>query len=224
MSAPWKTNIPERAKRIPGKTRRLPSFLPVPAFFLVALTLLTSQAAPPQDDTDDFPPLELFFQAGAVEDADAKPALEAISRSWRDSYTAMLVELSGPTYPEIKNRLIRFLTKQTGQFFGQDSQRWLRWVWKQPYEPHPEYLIFKRSFYKIIDPRMVKFFPPAARSLVRLDEVQWGGVKVNGIPPLDHPENIPASEAGYLKDNHVVFGLSVRGNARAYPKRIMAWH
>ncbi|MDE2757328.1 MAG: DUF3179 domain-containing protein, partial [Acidobacteriota bacterium] len=224
MSTPWKTKMPEGIQGPPGTTRRLLPCLLGPALVLAALTLLPSQAAPPRDDDDDFPPLELFFQAGAVEDADAKPALEAISRAWRDTYTAMLVELSGPTYPEIKSRLFRFLTRQTGQFFGQDSQRWLRWVWKQPYQPHPEYLIFKRSFYKIIDPRMVKFFPPAARSLVRLDEVQWGGVKVNGIPPLDHPENIPASEAGYLKDNHVVFGLSVGGSARAYPKRILAWH
>ncbi len=224
MNAPSKPNYPDRSQVPLGKTRPLPAWLSRVVLVVAALSMLPSQAALPREDADDIPPLELFFQAGAVEDADAKPALEAIGRSWRDSYTAMLVELSGPTYPEIKSRLFRFLARQTGQFFGQDSQRWLRWVWKQPYEPHPEYLIFKRSFYKIIDSRMVKFFPPAARSLVRLDEVQWGGVKVNGIPPLDHPEHIPASQADYLKDNHVVFGLSVNGSARAYPKRILAWH
>ena len=33
-----------------------------------------------------------------------------------------------------------------------------------------------------------------------LDEIAWGGVKVNGIPPLDHPGMIPASAAAWLKD------------------------
>ena len=221
---PWKTEISERIQFSNRKNRPLQVCLLGLTLSLAALSILPSRAEPLNDNSGEVPPLELFFQAGAVKDADAKPALEAIGRSWRDAYTAMLVELSGPTYPEIKNRLFRFLSKQTGQFFGQDHQRWMKWVWKQPYDPHPEYLIFKRSFYKIIDPRMVKFFPPGRPSLVRLDEVQWGGVKVNGIPPLDHPKNIPASQADYLKDNHVVFGLSVEGSARAYPKRILAWH
>ena len=90
------TKIPPRTRNPCRKARPLPVCL-LPALVLAALTLLPSRAAPPQDDTDDFPPLELYFQAGAVEDADANPALEAIGRSWRDSYTAMLVELSGPT-------------------------------------------------------------------------------------------------------------------------------
>lgn len=59
---------------------------------------------------------------------------------------------------------------------------------------------------------------------IRLDEVDWGGVRVNGIPPLDHPRAIPAAAATYLRDSHVVFGLVVDGVARAYPKRILAWH
>lgn len=224
MNKPWKTEISERIQFSNRKNRPLQVCLLGLALSLAALSIQPSRAEPPNDNSGEVPPLELFFQAGAIKDEDAEPALEAISRSWRDAYTAMLVELSGPTYPEIKSRLFRFLSKQTGQFFGQDNQRWLKWVWKQPYEPHPEYLIFKRSFYKIIDPRMTKFFPAGCRSLVRLDEVQWGGVKVNGIPPLDHPKNIPASQADYLKDGHVVFGLSMEGRARAYPKRILAWH
>ena len=208
MNERWKTKIPERTRNPFRNARPLPAGLLL-ALGLAALSILPSRAALPNDDSEDVPSLELFFQTGALEEADAKPALEAISRSWRDSYTAMLVELSGPTYPEIKTRLFRFLGKQTGQFFGEDSQRWLRWVWKQPYRPHPEYLLFKRSFYKIIDPRMVKFFPPGRPSLVRLDEVQWGGVKVNGIPPLDHAENIPARELylklGYQRVHHSVW-------------------
>ena len=35
---------------------------------------------------------------------------------------------------------------------------------------------------------------------------------------------ISASEAEYLEDSNVVFGISLNGDARAYPKRILAWH
>ena len=54
--------------------------------------------------------------------------------------------------------------------------------------------------------------------------MRWGGVKQNGIPPLVNPDMIEADEASYLEDDHVVFGLEVNGDARAYPKRILAWH
>jgi hypothetical protein len=49
-------------------------------------------------------------------------------------------------------------------------------------------------------------------------------VPVNGIPPLRFPTTIPAADATWLRDGHVVFGVSINGQARAYPKRILAWH
>jgi hypothetical protein len=35
---------------------------------------------------------------------------------------------------------------------------------------------------------------------------------------------IAASDADYLKDDNIVFGIEVNGDVRAYPKRILAWH
>jgi hypothetical protein len=131
-----------------------------------------------------------------------------------------------PTHPStiVRTRLVRFLEKQTGQRFGHDLGRWREWMWRLPYEPHPDYGAFKGTVYAQIDPGFTRFFPPGVRSLVRLDEVDWGGVKVNGIPPLKNPPHVPAAAATYLKDGHLVFGLSVGGQVRAYPKRILAWH
>lgn len=124
----------------------------------------------------------------------------------------------------VRARLLRFLEKQTGQRLGDELRAWRRWVWSRPYEPHPDLPFFKSALYSSVDPRMASFFPPGARSLIRLDEVDWGGVKVNGIPPLDHPKVVPPDAAGYLKDKHTVFGIELHGQARAYPKRILAWH
>ena len=100
----------------------------------------------------------------------------------------------------------------------------LRWIWTLPYEPHPEYARFKGLVYRAVDPAFESFFPPGVRSLIRLDEIDWGGVVVNGIPPLDYPAHIPAARASYLGDGNVVFGISLNGESRAYPKRILAWH
>jgi hypothetical protein len=124
--------------------------------------------------------------------------------------------------PPARARLIRLLERQTGQRFGQDLGRWREWMWSLPYDPHPDYLKFKAALYARVDPRMAKFFTGGAD--IRLDEIDWGGVRVNGIPPLVSPETVPADAADWLSDRHVVFGVVVNGEARAYPKRILAWH
>jgi Protein of unknown function (DUF3179) len=121
-------------------------------------------------------------------------------------------------------RLVQFLQKQTGQRFADDLRRWRRWIWSRPYDPHPGYAAFKAVVYGQVDPRMASFFSPGVKTLVRLDEVDWGGVRVNGIPPLDHPKSVPARDATFLNDGNVVFGVALGGEARAYPKRILAWH
>lgn len=131
-----------------------------------------------------------------------------------------------PVHPMTKarERLLGFLEEQTGQDFGEDLGAWRRWSWRLPYHPHPDYAAFKAALYSNVDRRMAQFFRAGSEARIRLDEIDWGGVAVNGIPPLDHPKHIPAERADYLEDDHVVFGLEIDGEARAYPKRILAWH
>ena len=121
-------------------------------------------------------------------------------------------------------RLIRLLEEQVGERFGNDRRRWQEWIWQQPYEPHPEYMRFKGLWYGQIDPRFTDFFPAYATSRIRLDEIDWGGALPNGTPPLEYPPVIQAGQAAYLDDDDVVFGITVGRRARAYPKRILAWH
>lgn len=129
-----------------------------------------------------------------------------------------------PPGAETRRRLTSFLDRHTPKRFGDDLRAWRRWIWSLPYDPHPDYAQFKADLYSRIDPRFRSFFPPGVESRIRLDEIDWGGVPVNGIPPLREPATIPAAEASWLKDGHIVFGLVVNGEARAYPKRILAWH
>ena len=197
----------------------------------VAVTLLVASTAASRA-AQQAPDVELFFQAATQQPGEAQVALEKIAEAWNDGYTGMFIDIarflprSGPPSPaaRVRARLIRFLEEQTGQGFGDNLSGWRNWMWNRPYEPHPDYALFKSLLYGQIDARMAEFFPAGAPSLIRLDEVDWGGVKVNGIPALDHPEHIPAAEASYLDDDDVVFGMTLNGEARAYPKRILAWH
>ena len=172
------------------------------------------------------PPISRFLEAARSESDVAERALNEIAAQWRNGYAPFFVDLARLMSPRsgVRQRLIRFLEQQTGEDFGQDLVAWQRWMWGVPYDPHPEYGLFKGLIYGQIDPQMREFFPLGAQSDIRLDEVDWGGVGVNGIPPLDHPDHVSAAEATYLDDDNVVFGVSINGEARAYPKRILAWH
>ncbi|MEO6221971.1 MAG: DUF3179 domain-containing protein [Vicinamibacterales bacterium] len=179
------------------------------------------------------PPISLFLDAGGADARVAEAALATLGRQWRDGYTPMFIDMARLLVPRrvgdevvtnpVRTRLIRFLERQTRQDFGDDLNAWRAWMWNRPYEPHPDYAAFKAAIYATIDPQMRRFFATPTAT-IRLDEVDWGGVAVNGIPPLDHPKVVSAKEAAYLRDNHIVFGLVVNGEPRAYPKRILAWH
>lgn len=123
---------------------------------------------------------------------------------------------------QARERVMSFIQDRTGQKFGDDLNAWRKWIWSQPYDPHPGYGALKANLYGSIDERFRNFF--RGESTVRLDEIDWGGVKVSGIPALDHPATLAASQASYLADSDVVFGVSVNGEHRAYPRRILAWH
>ena len=204
--------------------RMAPSFLSCLLLLLfLQNSLLAQEPAPPP------PQLGWFIEAATPEDAMAGAALEKIAGQWDDRYASLVVDLVQVVQKRddgyrILERLTGFLEKQTGQAFGLDLKRWRRWLVSLPYNPHPEYLSFKSFVYQAVDPSMAQFFPSDVNSRIRLDEIEWGGVRVNGIPPLDMPEHIPASEAGYLQDSNLVFGVSLNGESRAYPKRILAWH
>jgi len=123
---------------------------------------------------------------------------------------------------QARERLVGNLQRFTGQDFGDDLDAWRDWSRALPYDPHPGLGAFKANFYAQIDPAFRNFFQGTA--MVRLDAIDWGGVKVSGIPALDHPATVAADNARYLSDSDVVFGFFRNGEARAYPQRILAWH
>jgi hypothetical protein len=58
---------------------------------------------------------------------------------------------------------------------------------------------------------------------VDLGEIVAGGPPKDGVPSIDEPAFVPATEAA-LPENEPVIGLVVGEDARAYPLRILVWH
>jgi hypothetical protein len=60
---------------------------------------------------------------------------------------------------------------------------------------------------------------------VPFSEIQSGGVPKDGIPSIDKPEFAPVEDRRkWLADREPVIGVSIAGDARAYPLRVMTWH
>ncbi len=168
----------------------------------------------------------LRFLALTVEQSDA-PALSLawLDANWRDEFVPMALEIVRFVPQRSTARaLLALVARKTGQqAFGDDWSAWMRWQWGRP-APPPAFAAFKAALYSTIDPRFERYFSPGLPTRVRLDEVVWGGVLQDGIPPLREPAMLAARDAKYLADSDVVFGIEINGDARAYPKRILAWH
>jgi hypothetical protein len=75
--------------------------------------------------------------------------------------------------------------------------------------------------------RWLRAFPETdfAQHAVPFDEIQSGGVPKDGIPSIDDPEFASVAErTDWLADREPVIGLSIDGDARAYPLRVLTWH
>lgn len=59
---------------------------------------------------------------------------------------------------------------------------------------------------------------------VPFSEIRSGGPPKNGIPPIYDPKFAPLDEATDLSETEPVIGLTIDGDMRAYPLRILMWH
>lgn len=151
--------------------------------------------------------------------------MAAVEKHWEPSFVAMVLEsIRFSNRQELRDGLINILQEKTGQSFGLDLDSWFKWLWAQPEQRHPNYASFKSELYRFLDPVFAGYFDDSRPTTIRLDEIRWGGVVQDGIPPLRQPEMIKAEDAKYLADSDVVFGVKINGDARAYPQRILAWH
>jgi len=148
-------------------------------------------------------------------------AVESLSTHWQPNNIPPILEaLNYLQNSFARQRLITLLETKTGQRFGNDINQWYIWLWNQPEAIQADYANFKADIYRNIDPRFDRYFRDRQSSA----RIRWGGVEQDGIPPLRNPKMMSVNQATYLDDSNVVFGVEINGDARAYPKRILAWH
>lgn len=100
----------------------------------------------------------------------------------------------------------------------------------------PDYARWKGALFTLVDPRWAAFFDDEDATIDwRL--VSWGGVLMDDrpfgavgpcelgcIPALDDPAVTDAAGGDWYPDERLVFGVTVNGDSRAYPKHIMEVH
>ncbi|MEO1525745.1 MAG: DUF3179 domain-containing protein [Planctomycetota bacterium] len=192
------------------------------------------QAAAAEPVVDEQEALERAFKAeandfSALLSDDASEigyALMRINGRWHDASPVMLLEVFrfAPNAATARGGL-ELMRRRLEIDKGTKADDWFEYLWTLPEPTYRGYAQFKADLYGgLVDERFSAYFSPDAKKTIRLDEIRWGGVKQDGIPPLDNPEMLSADEAVYLADSDVVFGVTQDGRAKAYPKRILAWH
>lgn len=154
----------------------------------------------------------------------SEASLAKVIAQWRDAYAPMLLEMVGLMASSYTQSLAVDHLIKVSKIQTRDINDLYQWVWDQNLVLHPDYAEFKARLYELIDPRFREYFKNRPKTAIRLDEIRWGGVQRDGIPPLKNPKMISATAATYLGDQDIIFGVAVDGDIRAYPKRILAWH
>lgn len=216
-------------------------------FALITLNACTSPPTPTPDvqpptavDTASFSPTlppgasipdaeALSLMKALTESSSTEQAITRIATAHDTRFIPVFIELMRAAQISLidstpYSEYIDALEKLSGQSFGGDWPSWIEWYGKTDLTPPPGFTGWKGQLLAGIDSRFADFLRDDAPSRIRVEEVQWGGVRVDGIPALDNAAMIPAAEASYLTPDEPVFGLSINGDSRAYPLRILDWH
>jgi hypothetical protein len=205
-----------------------------PYLALPALLALLLGACP------DEGPARPAAAAGRVSEAEVDAALRRLAApgeinkvlkqaaSSRDRrFVAPLIELLRFRSLADPGELDAALRKVLGQGpEGKDWGEWYEWLGAHPEVPVSQgFASWKGELYgRLIDPEMKRFLASGRPSRIRVELIQWGGVEVDGIPALVNPTFVAPAEATYLTPEERVFGVSLNGDVRAYPFRILDWH
>lgn len=142
-----------------------------------------------------------------------------------------------------EERILFSLQRLTGLDGSSSWQDFFEWASKTDIKLPPHYDEFKGLLLgSVVDPEFVRFFEPGVQqnAKVNLLEAVWGGVRVDGIPSLVNAKQITPEDAtqeglalsqfcreddcSYPATDELVFGVSINGDNRAYPLRLLNWH
>ena len=158
-------------------------------------------------------------------------ALQAASNNKDPSQVPVIIELMRFVGDRSFTQPAAFaLSEITGQNLGfsfEDTKLWTEWLGqnRDQYAPPSNFMEWKADLFVIIDEQFKNFIKMSSvGSRIDLTEVLWGGVRFNDIVDLQNPSITSANDAIYLLPEDRVFGVSINGESRAYPLRILNAH
>jgi hypothetical protein len=177
---------------------------------------------------------ELLFKVTSL--AEGEALLEEIEQSGDTRFVAGLVDTlryqpfvgSGRGVGDLTSAIGATLNRLTGEELQPDWFEWVEWAGQHPeLESFETYPAWKSNLYSVlIDPQFSRFVYADMKVAPdsRVEEIVWGGVRVDGIPALDNPKMVDPEDADYLVPEERIFGVSINGDTRAYPARFLDWH
>ncbi|MYE27665.1 MAG: DUF3179 domain-containing protein [Chloroflexi bacterium] len=167
---------------------------------------------------------------------------DAVADSGDPLYVAPLIDIAYFARSQgIAERVLGTLNALTGELLG--WQGFFEWAGANDIALPPHYDDFKGQLLSaFVDTEFSRFFQPGVMesAAINLVEPVWGGVTVDGIPSLVNARQISPKEAvdegyqfvdfcrdgdcSYPAADELVFGLSLDGDSRAYPLRLLNWH
>ncbi len=173
--------------------------------------------------------INLMYQLSQIADPEFQAAFERIIDAHDERFIAVFIELFRANQLALLQSTnyqtpINALETLSGQSFGNNWPAWIEWYGTTDLEPPPGFTSWKGDLLAQIDPGFADFLQDDLPSTIRTEEILWGGVVIDGIPALDNALMVSADQADYLEPNEPVFGISINGDHRAYPLRILDWH
>jgi hypothetical protein len=186
----------------------------------------TAETITPIDDAEAAELMQTFLSGSASE---VQQALDRIEAAQDERFIPVLIDAFRGWQLRLlqttaADPIVETLETLSGQSLSYDWPAWVEWYGNTELEPPPGFTDWKGRMLLPIDPRFGEFLQDSHPSNLRPEEIQWGGVVVDGIPALDNPQMLAADKATYLEAGDAVFGIALNGEARAYPLRILDWH
>ncbi|MEM8710999.1 MAG: DUF3179 domain-containing (seleno)protein, partial [Planctomycetota bacterium] len=193
------------------------------------LTILALGLAPVGDE------IRLVDLVPGTESVRREAALEAVGASGDEAYVLPLLDLLRHALTAEEWYLVLdTLTPLIGEDARELEMPW-RTLWNRRLASGPpgsaarvvpdDYREFRTELLaRTVDVSFRRLLDENQPSLIPFEEIQWGGVEVDGIPALEDPAAVTAAEATFLGEDARVFGIVLNGEARAYPGLVLDWH
>ena len=133
----------------------------------------------------------------------------------------------GAVSRELNNTLKRLINLDASvDSWNEATNRLMAWDIPAP----PNYIKYKNNIFTTVAPEWKRIF---VKGDIDWRVVSWGGVFIdnrpfdktdeacNCIPAADNPPVTDAKSAKWLDDDDIVFGITLNGESRAYPRQIM---